>query len=103
MANRLNGQKRQNCSILKVYKKNKIAAHDLCWFWKYFIPGTNGNQNSNDSCSNKHQNHVGCSYDFNLLCVYDQFNILFKSYLRQDVVQKFMQELYARISLCKNF
>ena len=39
---------------------------------------------------NKHQNKVGCSFGYKLVCVDDQFSKPFKSYLGEDAVHRFI-------------
>ena len=38
------------------------------------IPEKNGKQNSDESYTNKYQNHVGCSYRYKLTCVDNQLS-----------------------------
>ena len=45
------------------------------------VPEDNGKQNPDNSYTNKHQNYVGWSYNYNLVCVDDQFGEPFKSRL----------------------
>ena len=46
----------------------------------------NGNQNPNESYTNKCQKHVACSCGYKLVCVDDKFSQPFKSYLGEDAV-----------------
>ena len=46
----------------------------------------NGNQNPNESYTNKCQKHVAFSCGYKLVCVDDKFSQPFKSYLGEDAV-----------------
>ena len=61
---------------LKNYAKNKRSHHlwfmlilKVIWYQK-----KNGKQNSDESYTNKYQNHVGCSYRYKLTCVDNQLS-----------------------------
>ena len=45
------------------------------------MPEDNGNQNPNESYTNKYQKLVACSFDHKLVCVDDKSIKPFKSYL----------------------
>ena len=55
-------------------------------FESILILENNGNQDPDDSYRNNYQNHVGCSFGYKLVCVDDQFNKPYKSYLGEDTV-----------------
>ena len=57
------------------------------------IPEKNGKQNSDESYTNKYQNHVGCSYRYKLTCVDNQLSKSFSSQLVQNATQKFVTSL----------
>ena len=56
----------------------------------------NGEQNQNESYTNKHQKHVACSYGYILVCVDDKFSKPFKSYLGGDTVYNFISTLHKK-------
>ena len=47
-------------------------------FESILVPEKNGKQNPDEPYTNKHQNPVGCSYGYKLVCVDEQFNKPFK-------------------------
>ena len=54
------------------------------------VPENNGKQNTDESYMNKYQNHVGCSFGYNIVYAEYHFRKPFKSYLGQDAIQKFI-------------
>ena len=60
---------------LKNYAR-KIKSPFLIYdeFQSTLIPKNNGNQNSDDSYGNNYQNHVGCSFGYEIVCVDDQLS-----------------------------
>ena len=48
-------------------------------FESILILEKNGKQNSEESYTNKYQNHAGCSYRYKLICVDNQFSKPFRS------------------------
>ena len=49
------------------------------------MPEDNQKQNPNESCMNKYQKHVACSYGYKLVCVDDKFSEPFKLYLHEEL------------------
>ena len=49
-------------------------------FESILVPKDNGQQDRNESYSNKYEKHVACSYGYKLLCVDEKFSKSFKSY-----------------------
>ena len=64
------------------------------------MPETNGNQNPDESYSNKYVKHVVCSYGYKLVCFNDKFSKLFKSYLGEDAVYNFVNSMTEESSYC---
>ena len=62
----------------------------------------NGKQNPNESCTNKHQKHVACSYEYNLMCVDYKFSKPFKSYLGEDAVYNFISCMIEESKYCSD-
>ena len=54
------------------------------------VPEFNGNQNPNESYTNKYQKHFAFSYSFKLACADDKFCKPFKSYLGEDAIYNFI-------------
>ena len=49
------------------------------------MPENNGEQNPEETHTNKYQKHIACSYGYKLVCV-DKFSKPFKTYLGEDAV-----------------
>ena len=64
------------------------------------MPEDNVKKNPNESCTNKYQKHVACSYDYRLICVDDKFNKPFKSNLREDTVYNLISSVIKEIKYC---
>ena len=47
-----------------------------------------GRQNPDESYTNRHQKHVACSFDYQLVCIDDKFSKPFKSCLGKDTIYK---------------
>ena len=62
-------------------------------FESILVPEDNGQQNPNESYTNKYQKHVACSYGYKLVCVDDKFSKPFKSYLGKDAVYSFISTM----------
>ena len=58
-------------------------------FESTLVPEENGNQNPNDSYTNKHQKHVSCSYGY-------------KSYLGEDAVYNYISSMIKENSYCSD-
>ena len=56
------------------------------------VPKNNGNQNLNESYTNKYQKHTACSNGYKLVCVDDKLSKPFKSYLGEDAVYNFISK-----------
>ena len=63
------------------------------YFESILVPNDNGKQYSSESCTNKYQKHVACSYGYKLVCVDDKFSKPFKSYLGADAVSNFINDM----------
>ena len=59
----------------------------------FLMTEDNRNQNPDESYTNKYQKHVACSYGYQLVCADDKFSKLFKSYLGEDVVYTFIDDM----------
>ena len=53
------------------------------------VPEDNGNQNPEESHTNKYQKHITCNYSYKLEYV-DMFSTPFKTYLGEDAVYNFI-------------
>ena len=52
-----------------------------------------GNQNPDESYTNKSQEHVACSYDYEFVYVDGKFNKRFESYLGEDSLYNFISSM----------
>ena len=66
-------------------------------FESVLSPKENGQQNPDESYTNKYQKHVSCSYGYKLECVDDKFSKPFKSYLCGDAVENFINSIIKEI------
>ena len=66
---------------ITIYESN-LGPEDL---WK---------QNPNHSSTNKYQNYVACSYSYKLVCIDDKFSKPFKSYLDENAVYNFFNNMF---------
>ena len=57
------------------------------------MPENNGKQNLEEPYTNKYPKHIGCSYDYKLVCVDDKFSKDFKTYLEQDAEDNFINNM----------
>ena len=71
-------------------------------FESILVPEDNGKQNPNESCTNKYQKHVACSYGYKLICVNDKFSQPFKSYLGEDAVYPFNSSMIKESKYCSD-
>ena len=62
-------------------------------FESFFVPENNGNQNPEESYTNKYQKHIACSYGYKLVCVDDKFSQLFKTYSGKDSGYSFINSV----------
>ena len=69
-------------------------------FESNLVPEDNGNQNQNESYTNKYQKHVACSYGYILVCVEDKFSKLFKSCLSKNAVYNFISSMVKESKYC---
>ena len=59
-------------------RKIKSSLMIFADFESISMPEDNGKQNPNESCTNKYQKHVACSYGYILVCLDDKFSKLLK-------------------------
>ena len=69
-------------------------------FESIFVPENNGNQNPEESYTNKYQKHIACSYGYKLVCVDDKFSQLFKTYSGKDSVYSFINSVIKESKYC---
>ena len=62
-------------------------------FKSTLVPEVKEKQNLGESYTNKYQKHFACSYGYKLVCVDDNFNKSFKSYLSEDAVYNFINSM----------
>ena len=88
-----------NSKFLKRKIKSFMIYSD---FESILVPEDNGKQNPNESCTNKYQKHVACSYDYELVCVDDKFSKPFKSYLGENSVYNFIRGMIKESKYCSD-
>ena len=66
------------------------------------VPKNIRKQNSDESHTNKYQDHVGCSFGYKLVCVDDQFTKPFVSKLDQYVIHTFIVNMVKESKYCDN-
>ena len=71
-------------------------------FESILLQKDNGKQYLDESYTNKHQKHVGCTYGYKLLCVDDKFSKPFKSYLGEDAVYNFINGMIEESKSCSD-
>ena len=59
-------------------RKIKSSLMIFADFESISMPEDNGKQNPNESCTNKYQKHVACSYGYISVCLDDKFSKLIK-------------------------
>ena len=69
-------------------------------FESILVAEINGKPNPNQCYANKYQKHVACSYGYNLVCAADEFSKPFKSYLGEDAVFNFINNMMEEINYC---
>ena len=79
-------------------RKIKSAFMIYADFKSIFVLEDNGKQNR-DKIS-KYQKQHNCSYDNQLVCVYDKFGKPFKSYLGKDAVYNFINSMIKESKYC---
>ena len=62
----------------------------------------NGMQNPEESNRNIYQKHLPCSYGYKLVCVDDKFSELFKTYLGEDDVYNFTDNIIKERKHCSD-
>ena len=62
--------------VKKNFFERKIKSPFMIYadFESVLVPEDNGKQNPNESYTNKYQNHVACSYGYQLVYFYDKFS-----------------------------
>ena len=56
-------------------------------------PENNGRQNPEESCTNKYQKQIACSYGYKLVCADDKFSKPFKTYLCKDAIYNLINSM----------
>ena len=69
-------------------------------FESILVSENNGKQNQEESYTNKYQKHIACSYDYKLICADDKFSKSFKTYLGEDAVYNFINNMIKESKYC---
>ena len=64
------------------------------------VPEADGKQNLEECYTSKYQKYIPYSYGYKLPCVNDKFNKPFKTYLDNDPVYKFINNMIEEIISC---
>ena len=62
-------------------------------FESVLVPEDNGKQHPEEPYTNKYQKHIACSYGYKLVCIGDKFSKPFKTYLGEDAVYNFINNM----------
>ena len=66
------------------------------------MPENNGRQNPKESYTKKYQKHIACSYCYKLVCVDDHLSNPFKTYLGEDAVYNFINNMIQESKCCSH-
>ena len=69
-------------------------------FESILVSENNGKQNLEESYTNKYQKDIACSYDYKLICADDKFSKSFKTYLGEDAVYNFINNMIKESKYC---
>ena len=72
------------------------------YFESILVLEDDGKQNPDETCTNKYQKHVTCSYGYKLGFIDDKFSKFFKSYLGEDAVYHFINSVIEEKKYCKD-
>ena len=64
------------------------------------MPENNGKQTPEESYRKKYQKHISCSYGYRLVCVDDKFSKPFRTYLGENTVNNFINNLIEENKYC---
>ena len=82
----------KKCEYVKFKNCEKQLNHLIyAVFENILVSKDNKKQNLYDSCTNKSQKHIPCSYGNKLFCADDKFSKPFKTYLGNDAVHNFIK------------
>ena len=65
------------------------------------MPQNNRKQNREESCTNKYQKHIACSYGYKSVCA-DKCGKPFKIYLGEDAVYNFINSMIKESKYCSD-
>ena len=69
-------------------------------FESILVPEEKGKQNSEESYTNKYQKHIACSCGYKLVCADDKFSKPFKTYLGEDAIYNFINNMIEESKYC---
>ena len=64
------------------------------------MPENNEKQNPGECYTNKYKKHIACTYHYKLVCADDKFSKPFKTYLGEDVVYNFINNMIEENKYC---
>ena len=66
------------------------------------MPEDNRKQNPEESYTKKYQKHIACSYGYKLICVDNTFSQPFRTYLGEDAVYSFINNMIEESKYCSD-
>ena len=88
---------------LKNYKRKiKSSLIMNADFESILVPENNRKQNPEDSYTNKYKKHIAFSYGHKLVCVNDRFSKPHKTYLGEDAVYSFINNIIEESKYCSD-
>ena len=69
-------------------------------FESILVPEDNAKQNPEEYHTNKYQKHIVCNYSYKFVCVIDKLSTLFKTYLGEDAVCNFINNMIEESQYC---
>ena len=86
---------------LKNYER-KVKSQLIIYadFESILEPENNRNQNPEEPYTNKYKKHTACSYGYKLVRVDDKFSKSFKTYLGEDAVYNFIENMIEESKYC---
>ena len=94
--------KKGKCNNIRNYeRKPKSLFIIYADFESILVPEGNGKQNPEKIYTKKYQKHIACSYGYKFVCVDDKFSKPFKTYLGEDAVYNFINNMIKKLVVTK--
>ena len=95
-------KKREYVKFKNYERKIKLPFMIYADFESISVLEDNGKHNPEESYTSKYEKHIGCSYDYKLVCVDDKFSKPFKTYLGENSVYNFINNLIEESKCCSD-